>query len=370
MYCNNCGEQIQDGAKFCTNCGARLVNDDSYQEEVEWADNPERDYRYDYTPQPTKKKHWFLRIFFLFIVIALGAYAYISFSPKPSQTNQKQSVFSEVINPKPPTFSDAKDKSISVSISLLDQTIEVDGLYTGPLKDGKAHGKGTFSVDNEDGGISYKGLFSNGQINGAGTLCLSMGEDGELIMEGTFKQGGLDGYGVTTFNFEGETILWKGTYTNGVFTPTAGEKFDYLGQVDLLGLFALPQEMIAYIDSHPKLFPVADPTVIKSMKYQSFEYRQFTKTRKQNDMGLIKLELYAMQVSEDFSEDINQTVTSLSAADKDENVYAIFYLGSSEVLDGDRITVYALPVATSSYDNIGGGTTNVIVLAACYIEVK
>lgn len=36
--------------------------------------------------------------------------------------------------------------------------------------------------------------------------------------------------------------------------------------------------------------------------------------------------------------------------------------------NGSTFTAYAIPCSTSSFDNISGGTTNVIVLAACYIE--
>ena len=86
-------------------------------------------------------------------------------------------------------------------------------------------------------------------------------------------------------------------------------------------------------------------------------------------IGLISLDLYAAQVYEDEFEDINDTVTYLLAVDADENLYALYYLDSADVYDGDVFTVYALPVATSSYENVSGGTTNVIVLIGSYLDM-
>ena len=94
--------------------------------------------------------------------------------------------------------------------------------------------------------------------------------------------------------------------------------------------------------------------------------KQFNKTRKQDQIGLVKLDLYAVQVFED--DYLGGKLTYLLAADDDNNYYALYYLASTEVYNEDTFTAYAIPCSTSSFDNISGGTTNVIVLAACYIE--
>lgn len=85
-----------------------------------------------------------------------------------------------------------------------------------------------------------------------------------------------------------------------------------------------------------------------------------------DQIGLVKLDLYAMQVFED--DYLGGKLTYLLAADDDNNYYALYYLDSTEVYNEDTFTAYAIPCSTSSFDNISGGTTNVIVLAACYIE--
>ena len=263
----------------------------------------------------------------------------------------------------------ATDKLITVSITFEGETNDFDGLYTGDLQNGLAHGKGTFVIDTDEViKLSYRGSFSNGQINGEGVLRIIIDGSTELRYEGAFVNGALDGYGTTVATGDGETFTRRGTYTRGRFTPTTGEKYDYIGQMDLYGVFSVPESVISYIDSHPEYFPVADKPDAEAAVLRDFEYRQFTKTRKQDTIGLIKLDLYAAQVYEDEFEDINETVTYLLGVDEDENLYTLYYLNSAEIYDGDVFTVYALPIATASYENVSGGTTNVIVLVGSYLE--
>ena len=263
----------------------------------------------------------------------------------------------------------ATDKLITVRISMEGESDEYDGLYTGELKDGLPNGEGAFMRDTDAGSLTYKGFFSNGKITGDGVLTLKTVDEGKLKYEGRFVDGALEGYGVTTLTFDGETLSRRGTYTNGVYTPSKGETFDYLGQMNLYGIFTLPNNVITYIDSHSELFPAENESTVESAGIQEFEYRQFTKTRKQETIGLVKLELYAAQVYEDEFEDLDYPVTYLLAIDKNENLYTLYYIGSEDIYDGDEFTAYVIPISTASFDNLGGGTTNVIVLAGSYIVV-
>ncbi len=261
----------------------------------------------------------------------------------------------------------ATDKTVTLSISLEGESTDITGRYTGTLKDGNPNGIGSFIVENDEGTLSYKGAFVNGKITGEGVLRFTM-EGYELRYEGTFLNGALNGYGVTTAKTDGQTMTRAGTYTRGVFTPTVGETFNYIGQMDLYGVFELSDRIVSYIDEHPEFFPVAEKYKVEEAPLRDFEYRQFTKTRSQEDIGLIKLKLYAVQVYEDKIEDTGDMVTSILAADDDSNLYALYYLSSVEVYDGDSFTAYVLPVATSSYSNVSGGTTIVIDLLGSYIE--
>ena len=66
--------------------------------------------------------------------------------------------------------------------------------------------------------------------------------------------------------------------------------------------------------------------------------------------------------------DISKKLTYLLGVDNEENYYAVYYQGSAEVYDGDEITVYAIPCETTSFSNVSGGSTNVVVMAACAIN--
>ncbi|MFR5823235.1 MAG: hypothetical protein ACLUE5_04805, partial [Dysosmobacter sp.] len=116
---------------------------------------------------------------------------------------------------------------------------------------------------------------------------------------GNFSNGAFNGYGVTTIINDGETLEMSGTYTNGEFTPTTGESFNYIGQLDLFGKFTISDAVIEYIDENENLFPTATNEAIQSSDIQDFSSKQFNKTRKQDQIGLVKLDLYAVQVFED-----------------------------------------------------------------------
>ena len=175
-------------------------------------------------------------------------------------------------------------------------------------------------------------------------------------------------YDITVTMVEGtDTYDIDGKYTGEVVnTPTTGESFNYIGQLDLFGKFAVPDAVIEYIDANENLFPTTTNEAVQSSDIQDFSSKQFNKTRRQDQIGLVKLDLYAVQVFED--DYLGGKLTYLLAADDDNNYYALYYLDSTEVYNEDTFTAYAIPCSTSSFDNISGGTTNVIVLAACYIE--
>lgn len=221
------------------------------------------------------------------------------------------------------------------------ETLDIDGKYTGEIVNGLPQGEGIFVVDGESGN--------------------------KYVYEGTFADGCYNGFGVTTITNENGTIELAGTYTNGEYTPSTGEAFNYIGQLDLFGKFAISEDVIEFIDSNTTLFPIATHEAVQATDLQEFSNRQFNKTRKQDTIGLVKLNLYAAQVFED-DFIYNGKLTYLLAVDDDGNYYAVYYLGSAEVYDEDTITVYAIPCATSGFDNISGGITNVTVMSACYIE--
>ena len=63
-------------------------------------------------------------------------------------------------------------------------------------------------------------------------------------------------------------------------------------------------------------------------------------------------------------------MTRIICQDPNYNYYYILYDGVlPDVYDGTPVSFVGLPVASSGYDNVGGGTTNVIVLIGSSVTV-
>ena len=233
-----------------------------------------------------------------------------------------------------------ENRDVTVTLVEGEESLDIDGKYTVEMVKSKPQGEGEFTAEGDENAL-YE-------------------------YEGSFADGYFDGYGVTTITDNEGTLIMEGTYTKGEFTPTIGESFNYIGQFDTFGKFSVPDTVIEYIDSNTDIFPKATKEIIQSASIQAFSNKQFIKTRKQDEVGLVKLDLYVVQVFED--DFLSGKLTSLLATDEDANCYALYYLDTAEVYEGDSLTAYAVPCATSSFDNIGGGTTNVVVMAVSYIE--
>ncbi len=62
-------------------------------------------------------------------------------------------------------------------------------------------------------------------------------------------------------------------------------------------------------------------------------------------------------------------MTSLNLADEYGYQYFTFYIGRLDgVYENDELTIYGLPLSTSSFDNTQGGQTLVVVLAGSLIK--
>ena len=234
-----------------------------------------------------------------------------------------------------------EDYDITINMALLGEEVEVSGKYTGELVEGKPQGEGEFTayLENDLDECSYKGSFFDGYY---------------------------DGYGVLTVDTEDIVLEMAGTYTKGEFTPTVSETYNLIGQLDYLGKFTLSDSISEYMDLNEDLFATTVDT-IKEMDISEFSHKQFAKTGKQEKVELVKLKnLYAMQV---FEEDFfNDKLTWILASDDDFNYYAIYYLGTAELYAEDTFTLYSIPCANSSFENVSGGVTNVVVMAASCIE--
>ena len=219
---------------------------------------------------------------------------------------------------------------------------EAEGQYTGQVLDGIPDGEGTFTCQNSEGITwSYSGEFKNGRFHGKGETVWDIG--------------------------------WRerGTYTDGLFTPNTFELFDSISELGEPA-YSISEENQAFMENHLELFPAETEEAKASMDtfiQSDLTYPMMTKT-----LDGLEGKLYhcasaqAVQVFQ--NEVFNHTLTFIICNDSDYNYYYICYNGVlPDVYDGTEFEFVGLPVSASGYSNVGGGTTNVMVIIACSVNV-
>ena len=219
----------------------------------------------------------------------------------------------------------------------------------------------------------YSGQVVNGIPEGMGTFKSKNPEGNEWYYEGEFKNG--------TFNGKGKSV-WPqndtrekeyteiGTYENGLFVPNKGELIAYLGGVGLYGDYAVSDASISFIDAHENFFPTqteADLQALEPFIDRSVEYKHLTKSITPYLSNIISIP--NVSVSQIFETPLaGHTITSMLALNQDGNCFVIHFDRALDIYEGDTISLYGLPIATSSFDNVSGGTTNNIVIYGCCLS--
>lgn len=245
-----------------------------------------------------------------------------------------------------PVTETVENKEITISIQSFEENgidatpMEKTGTFSGTLVDGVPSGEGTFKSQNSEGEAwTYSGNFENGTFNGQGTTVWS-----------DYEQ--------------------SGTFTDGLFTPTKREFFAH-ATYGRFGKYTLTEDATAYLDAHPDFFPATTEETISAVKNtvdNAITYPMLTKSIANNSSTLIHIkDVTVLQIFEDGL--VGHTLTSALLADADYNYYQLVYDGAlPDVLTNDVITVDALPIASSGFDNVSGGVTNVIVVAGAYVQ--
>lgn len=224
--------------------------------------------------------------------------------------------------------------------------VDRQGKYTGTLVDGKPSGTGKFVTQN------------------------SAGE--EWYYEGEFIDGNMTGKGGCYWTESGYQEV--GTYKNGLFSPTEDEFFDNMVRSYSSSMFKSTLELndtsLEFIRTHENIFPAEteeEKAAAMELVDSTIEYKHLSKS---TDNYLDKLIYFKMQNILQVEEFTNwgHTVTRMLTSDQNySNYHYIFYDGAIDVFDGDNITFVSLPIGSSSYDNVGGGATNVIVSIASIV---
>jgi len=277
---------------------------------------------------------------------------------------------------------------------------QYDGLYTGAVRQNEPDGSGTFKFETRDRFFDYSGNWSNGELSGGATLYSNDvtvhfteqdrtgtydGEvvDGVLCGQGTFSATTDDGTDYT-YKGEWENGLWNGQgmlvydsgdfrnrigcFTAGDFTPTVLEYFTSYGtrEGDSYTISAPAQ---TFIEEHEALFTANSDGGIQGYVDSDFSYTLFAKSPANYGNHLFKVTgLYVFQVFENDNY-WGYSSTAFLAYDRNYNVYSGVLLATSDkIVENRRVTLYALPLAFSTYEGVDGYDHWSLQFAAVYVE--
>lgn len=221
-----------------------------------------------------------------------------------------------------------------------------DGKYTGQLVDGVPSGQGKFESQNPEGiKWYYEGEFTDGRMTGVGKSVLE----------------------------DEDTIDLEGHFTNYAFTPTKTEWYKFATYTDTqhFNTAVSPDETtLSMIEANPDYFPAVNDTSkskVKNLVDSSIEYKHLSK----NVMPYRGKFIYFKNqyVAQTFSYTLwGHAYTSILTCDQSYNDYHyLTYYGDVDVYEGDTIAFVAIPYSSSSFENTGGGDTNVITEIASII---
>ncbi|MGN7454869.1 hypothetical protein ACTHPH_08645 [Paenibacillus pasadenensis] len=128
---------------------------------------------------------------------------------------------------------------------------------------------------------------------------------------------------------------------------------------------SISPESSAYLEEHASWFPARTAEAKKAARAAvsaSTTSRHLFKNVTPHQEKIVRLSGTAVQVEE--TETDFGTLAMIHILDEFGNSIMGVYLGSTgDLLSGDEITLYGAPTIAYSFDNVGGGTTNAILLA-------
>lgn len=252
-----------------------------------------------------------------------------------------------------PTTEQVEDADLTLQLTLWNddktepqESVERQGKFTGTLIDGKPSGEGKFVTQNSAGEEwYYEGQFTDGAMTGQGG-CYWTDSDYQEV----------------------------GTYENGLFVPTKAELFDnmirWYSSSIFLNTMELNDTTLEFIRAHENIFPATteeEKSETMGLVDSSIEYKHLSKSTSNYLDKLIYFKMQEIIQTDEFTM-WGHTLTSIVTADQNySNFHFIFYDGTIDIFDGDNITFVSLPVGSASYNNVSGGSTNVIVSIASII---
>lgn len=226
---------------------------------------------------------------------------------------------------------------------------ERTGLYTGQLVDGVPNGQGKFETQNSAGEPWY--------------------------YEGAFENGAFHGEGYCYWPESGQKEA--GHYENGLFAPTQPEFYasmlENYSRYSFTDAITVSDTTTGMLKTYDGIFPAKTEDAkeqARGLIDAGIEYKHLDKSLSGYLDKLIYFKNQPVLQTEEFNM-WGHTVTRMLTMDPmSSKHHYVFYDGQIDIFDGDNITFASLPVAPASYDNVGGGMTNVIVSIASIVVIN
>lgn len=132
--------------------------------------------------------------------------------------------------------------------------------------------------------------------------------------------------------------------------------------------YTISDKASEFLLDYPKFFSTTKFKKVRDYIDYDISYKHIAKNAsKYGDKLMCISPAYVISCSETEIDD-ETTLTELQIMDDDDNNYMVIYIGSVDVFENDVVECYGLPLGTSSFENVSGGTTLAIVAAGSYIN--
>lgn len=283
---------------------------------------------------------------------------------------------------------------------------DLEGFYTGELKDGTITGNGKFTDSSDDIEFCYEGEWLNGKMSGIGKLVCDkyivhfdavdrMGQyngatlngiaDGQGIFKakndddvayeynGLWKNGLCNGYGEFIYEENSYGFLNNiGNFVDGEFVPTPSEFMQYYSSAKNVN-FKVSEETKEYIDKYEKYFgenAIIDypKDLIKDVSYEEYKKKSYAYPTLFIETELCKVEnIWEYDRNTTASDTLTEIYCSLSN-DLFSDFEVIYFGSLPDIYSGTKIRIIGIPVAYGSIDNLMGGQNPCMFLLASSIE--
>ncbi len=270
---------------------------------------------------------------------------------------------------------------------------ELEGIYNGATKEGIPGGEGKFAYEKKGDYFEYEGGWENGKMAGKGELESNMyivhfaevdrtgtyegemldgvasgegkfsatsSDDVDYTYEGQWANGLYNGEGHKKYDHEDYSEEW-GNFKDGEFTPTFEQ---YVVSCGTRGKqeYTVSGKSFDFIKQHKEIFENHAIDQTEGLIDEEFDFKAFAKDQSNYGDKLIKVS------SAEVVQTRIESGNTFMICQKGDRVYYINFAGEVEGVEGDRVTLYLLPLDYFTYPNVSG--TDIWAMACAGVAVE